>query len=220
MIKEIGDPWYRVIQTKYVVVKTYICLSHLQGCCVGGMFCRVEHSTEAAATGLAVFTCVWPLWGGAPRVGTDPVITSSAYSITQPHDGKRQSTATYHTGLNGTNTHTAQETNMLRTIHFSVALTDNASIMFTLPWNWFYNTMSLETELLIQSWLLCLCFTAFLWWRDSRAVADWLVVLLQRDAVWSPGQHGHERHLLIAKHYSVHCYNIFLFFLFLSPVIL
>lgn len=185
-----------VVQTKNVVIKTYICLSLHQGCSVGGMFCRVEHSTEAAAIGLAVISCVWPLWGGAPCVGTDPVTTSPAYSITQPHDGQCQSTATYHTGLNGTNTHMAYGTSEYA--YECIYQFQQIKLALCL--------LQLKIYFIIQCPLscwyclnYCACvFTAFLWWRDSRAVADWLAVLLQRDAVWSPGQHGHEGHLLTA----------------------
>lgn len=65
----------------------------------------------------------------------------------------------------------------------------------------------------IHSYCCVSVFSAFLQRRDAWAVADWLAVLLQRDALRSSCQHGDKRNLLTAKHYSIHRYNLFVFFL-------
>lgn len=167
------------------------------------MFRRAECCTKAFASGASVFPRLRLVWGRAPSSGTDTVITSSAHSVTQPHDGQCQSSATHHTGLDGRVyiklfqvprcstkftwlcTCTLSHTIFLADYFQQLGLYLVVKCIFMNPLNlgWFHSH--------------CVpVFSAFLQRRDARAVADWLVVLLQRDALWSPCQHGHERNLL------------------------
>lgn len=104
--------------------------------------------------------------------------------------------------------------------HIRICIAYDCMYLFYLccnRWNFFQQFEILNSNCLILSWLLFV-FAAFLWWRDSRTVADWLDVLLQRDDVWSAGQHGHEGHLLTADSYNIHCHSLYVLSFSDSPV--